>query len=343
MEELSMDMIETAETIGLEGKVLFRLPIENGIPVYAYGAVIALAALACFVMLIIRSRKIGRDTAALAGCLMAVLGTVLSRLVYCFATESFLSAFAFSNLYAVSLGGFSMYGALGGMVLGAWLASKAGRKKTGDMLDALAPCLMLFVLIARCGEWNSNLGISRQLTEERGNAWLFGTVFAYTEDGYFYYLRTYLFEIATALILFVVLLASGKATEKKSGNLFLRFMILFGATQVIWEALRSDHHMKFNFVGVQHIMSYTLLTIAIVILAVRSIRSGKKGTAVLALSLILPVAGAAVGLEFLLDRSNISRYLLYAIYAVMMASMAVLGLTLEKQSRTETAITENID
>ncbi|MBO2517023.1 MAG: hypothetical protein CW338_07090 [Clostridiales bacterium] len=333
-----MEGLSMTEYIGLEGRVLFTLPVGDGIPVYTYGAVIALAALACFILFMIRAKKAGRGTAAAAGCLMTVLGFVLSRLVYCFSTQNFLNDISFRELIAVSHGGFSMFGALGGMVLGAWIAARLFRKNTGDVLDALAPCLVLFVLIARCGEWNSNLGISRELTEDRGNAWLYGTVFACDQDG-FYYLRTYLFEAVTALVIIIVLL-TGTGKNRKSGNLFLRFMILYGATQVIWESLRYDQHMKFNFVGVQHIVSYTVLTIALVILAVRRIRSGGAGKALaaLALALVLPVAGAAVFLEFKIDRSLISRYLLYGIYAVLMGGMAALGLYLEKRdSAAETA------
>lgn len=309
--------------------VLFEI---GGLPVYGYGAAVAAAALLFCSLLLIRARKNGLFAAAGACALSVFFGFVFSRLLYTVTDQVPLSHFSAEMLIRFDAGGFSMYGALLGAAAGCALAARWSGNGAPKLMDALAPCLMLFILIVRVAEWGGSLGLSRELTEER-DPWLRETFLAADQDGY-RYLRVYLLEAVAALILLIILLADRK--RRPAGNVMLRAMLLYGAVQTLMESLRYDQHMKFGFVGVQHILSYAVLCLALVILILRRRRTEKKDrTAMTAAILILPAAGISVLLEFLIDRTSVSRYLLYAVYALLMGGMAGLGFTLLKRTEKE--------
>ena len=62
-------------------------------------------------------------------------------------------------------------------------------------------------------------------------------------------------------------------------------------------------------------------------------RCGKKQV-IIAIAVCVLVAGGAVGLEFMIDRSSVSSLLLYAAYILLLALPAGLGLYYKKRSKT---------
>lgn len=268
-----------------------------------------------------------------------MLGFVCSRLLFVFTDDTSRASLSLDNVLNVHLGGFSMSGALMGAVAGVALGAAVSGKKAGGMLDALAPGLMLFVCVARLGEWGgSDIGWSREL---RNTESFFATSFM-CEDGY---IRVFLLEVIAAFLIMLVLLMQGG--KNRRGFVFLRGMILYGAVQTLLESLRHDGHMRFSFVGVQHILSYVFLLVAVVLCAVLCIRAARhKGSAVSAIVICVLVAALCLVLEFFVDGNqqyiglnveSIDREIVYAIYGALLAFSAAVGLALtglaEKVSR----------
>ena len=95
------------------------------------------------------------------------------------------------------------------------------------------------------------------------------------------------------------------------------------------ESLRYDRHLSISFVGLQQVMAMALAYWG-VWLAYRHARSRRLGLAAL-VSLPL-VVGLGVALEFAIDRTNINRYLLYALFIGLLSAPVYLGLRMRKES-----------
>ena len=127
----------------------------------------------------------------------------------------------------------------------------------------------------------------------------------------------------------LIILAADYCKSRRAGDTAILFCLLFGAAQVIMESLRYDRHLSISFVGLQQVMAMALAYWG-VWLAYRHARSRRLGLAAL-VSLPL-VVGLGVALEFAIDRTNINRYLLYALFIGLLSAPVYLGLRMRKES-----------
>ena len=82
------------------------------------------------------------------------------------------------------------------------------------------------------------------------------------------------------------------------------------------------------------LVSFTMQTFAVALIAgLLGVRRGTAAVAVwLALGVIALTAGGVIGLEFMIDRSGVSRFVLYASYVLLLALPAVCGFVFKKRS-----------
>ena len=298
-----------------------------GVQVYTFGLFAALGmALALIALsLLLHRAKWPKGAAALTGALAIGCGFVVSRLFFCFMDQGLGGPVPLKGILLVTGGGYSMMGALLGACIGAIAAAKIMKRRPAALLDLLSPALMLFVACERLGEGCiDDFGISRPLVGE-----LLKGSFLAIEGDYDWVLATYLIEAFVALVLALVLLKDATQKDRRAGNTFLLFLLLFGASQVILESLRFDQHMHLSFVGLQQVIAILLLAAGVAVLALRRIRD-KRGLAITALVMLPVVACIGVGLEFAIDRTTVNRYLLYAVFILVMAAPAALGVRLRK-------------
>ncbi len=312
-----------------------------GVQVYTWGLYCFFGAALCLLFLHFRCRERFRaGTAALCGFLGLVCGFVFSRLLYCL-TDVQMRVFedladgslSFGEYLGMVLnpfsGGFSMFGALLGACLGALLCARLMKEDPRALLDVLAGCLMLLVAAERLGEGAlDSFGISRPLRERVTNFSLFIVHGEYDD-----YIATYLLESLTAVALFV-LFEWHLSKKRGAGETFVFALLLFGLTQVLMESLRYDRHMSFSFVGAQHILAFACAASAMIVYALRLRRKGTgRGLWIFALALIPLMVGALVGLEFMIDRTDFSRLLLYAVYIALLCFFG--GVALHVRARAE--------
>lgn len=297
-----------------------------GVTVYAYGLFVCLGAACALIALWALSRKkqCAPGTAALTGALAVTLGFIGARALFCLLDGALGTAFPLRAYFLATGGGYSMLGALAGAGLGALLAARLTRQSPLRLLDCLAAALPLFIFFARLGErFVPDFGISRPLV----GALLQNTFLCVTGE-YDSYLATYYLEAAAAAVLFIVLLLDLRAS-RRAGNTFLLFLLLFGASQTLLESLRFDQHMRIAFVGLQQVLSMALLGGALIALCRRAGR--RRGLFWAAVCSIPLTVALGVGLEFMIDRTNISRYLLYLVYILVLAAPVCLGLRLRRE------------
>ena len=302
-----------------------------GQSVYIYGLFLSVACLLAGSLLLLKTRKTTqrqKNTAALTCLLSPMLGLFFARLVYVAAEVNFAPFLSFQNAVNLRLGGLSMYGALIGAVLGAFISARLVGLKKAEWLDVITPSLFLFIAVARLGEQYTTLGISRPLVTG-----VLDHTFLAVRDEFDAYLRTYLLESVAALILCTACFLYNKK-QRRAGDVFLFGALLFGASQTLFESLRFDAHIRFSFIGLHQVLSAALFSGVMIFLAVRLIKQkSHQGLAVLSLSLILPLLGAIIGIEFMIDRSQVNKWLSYAIYAAVLLIPCCLGLSMLKRER----------
>ena len=302
-----------------------------GQSVYIYGLFLSVACLLAGSLLLLKTRKTTsrqKNAAALTCLLSPMLGLFFARLVYVAAEVNFAPFLSFQNAVNLRLGGLSMYGALIGAVLGAFISARLGGLKKAEWLDMITPSLFLFIAVARLGEQYTTLGISRPLVTG-----VLDLTFLAVRDEFDAYLRTYLLESAAALILCAACFLYNKK-QRRAGDVFLFGALLFGASQTLFESLRFDAHIRFSFVGLHQVLSAALFSGVLIFLAIRLIKQKThQRLAIISLSLILPLLGAIIGIEFMIDRSQVNKWLSYAIYVTVLIIPCYLGLTMLKRER----------
>lgn len=294
----------------------------GSIRLYPYGLMVFLGgavALALFVRL--AKQKDKSDAPYLALPLMVFFGLILSRLLYACFDESFWQVMSLKNLLTLSNGGMSMMGALMGCALGVVVAYKKMGSETLLGLDALSVAAPAFLFFTRLGERFTAIGISRALTGKNLKASLF--VF---EDTYGHYLKTFVLEALVAALLFIVLYLLYRHQAKR-GATFMRFLILFGATQTVLESLRYDAHMRFSFISVQQIIAVTFFGVALIVLAKRN-WNHHRVISLLLLILLPIVIAVGLALEFMIDRSPIADGVLYLAYIAILSIPTMIALYL---------------
>ena len=302
-----------------------------GQSVYIYGLFLSVACLLAGSLLLLKTRKTTsrqKNAAALTCLLSPMLGLFFARLVYVAAEVNFAPFLSFQNAVNLRLGGLSMYGALIGAVLGSLISARLGGLKKAEWLDMITPSLFLFIAVARLGEQYTTLGISRPLVTG-----VLDHTFLAVRDEFDAYLRTYLLENAAAIILCAACFVYNKK-QRRAGDVFLFGALLFGASQTLFESLRFDAHIRFSFIGLHQVLSAALFSGVLIFLAIRLIKQKThQRLAIISLSLILPLLGAIIGIEFMIDRSQVNKWLSYAIYAAVLLIPCCLGLSMLKRER----------
>ena len=271
-----------------------------GLTGYWYGVFVAWGA-ALFLLFFARYCRMEKckiGTAALFSALCIPLGLLCSRVLFCLLDFRFHGMFSLRAAAMFWGGGFSMVGALLGAALAAWITARI--------------------------QITELLGRSRPLK----TAWLANSFLA-QNDGYDAYLRTYLLEALTAGALAIFFAARIQKRKTVRDSLLLG-MLLLGTTQALFESLRFDSHMRYSFISMQQILFACMFAAALILYAARC---GKKQV-IIAIAVCALVAGGAVGLEFMIDRSSVSSLLLYAAYILLLALPAGLGLYYKKRSKT---------
>ena len=304
-----------------------------GVQVYSYGLFAALgAALAlCALALLLKKARWKPGTAALTGALSLALGLVMSRLLFGLLDQGLGRAMPFWAMPDLTTGGFSMIGALLGACMGALLAARITKQNAARLLDLLAPAFLLFVVCERMGEGCvENFGVSRYLTEEL----LQGTFLTIGSDGE-WYLATYRLEAAAALILALILLWDLRR-ERRGGDTFLLFLILFGASQTVMESLRFDNHMHYTFVGLQQVLSIILMGSGLI--ALYALRRKSQERLSWKALLTLPAAGLMVfGFLYAINH-DAGTLVLSVLFSAVTAAYAVALLLVKKNRLGKTAV-----
>lgn len=278
------------------------LPSMTPLP---YGTGLAVSAALAWAV----SYTLARNKTSLASALRwfacaLALGIILARALYCLVEPAYYNPKWFARLAALRLwdGGMAMTGALAGILLAGKLAPEGA-----VLAPAAAP---LFIAGARLSEMTTQLGC--------GPSVYFEGILT-RQAGYAIRLNVSLLEAAAALLIFVCILLLERYAVRKRMVMTLKartcaFLIFYGVSQIFMESLRKDRHMIWGFTKAQQILAILLILGALIALAAG--KREKRQAALTTLCAALPL----VGLEFALDRADVSIFLLYGVYLIILGA-----------------------
>ena len=304
-----------------------------GIRMYAFGAYVALGVLFAVISLCVTGRSLSfkKGSSLLTAVVSILCGVICSRVSFCLLNKELGHMTPLSFWPQVNGGGWSMFGLIGGVLVGGYISARITKENTGRVLDAVSLAILPMIAAERMGESRiEDFDISRPLD----STFLKGSFLATAGDEPC--LATYYVAAAVAVILFIVLSVRMMSRREKAGNLANAFLLLFGAASIITESLRYDRFLSVSFVGLQQIAAALTLALGVVLAVVRGNRP-KSVLAVAALVSLVVMTGAVIGLEFALDRTTWNKLLIYAAMIIVVAIPAVLGMILLKTNREKIA------
>ena len=291
------------------------------IPSYAYALAVAVSALLgfCAVMIAARRKGLRSSTGPMFFVLALVLGIFLARLFYCLARfEYVFYEMGFSYLFAFDQFGYTLVGAMTGCLLAGLLTARVTHQRAAAVLDAAVPGGALTLALARLAEGLTQQGIGALVENERLQFFPLSVQTAYGDWVY----AVYMLEFAAALALTVITWRFLMKKDHPSGNITYLFLLLFGASQVLLESLRQDEYLRWGFVRVVQLFSMGLLLAGALYFLTKSHKDGGKRLFILARgACILLGIGVCIAVEFALDKSPISNWLLHSIMAAVLVAM----------------------
>jgi prolipoprotein diacylglyceryltransferase len=280
-------------------------------------------------------RRLPAGTVRLFGLLGLPLGLVFGRLVFCAVNWAYFTETISQPalMFAFWDGGFSLLGALCGLIAAAFLASRLMRVRFGTLMDVTAAPLGLLLMGFRLAEgFTGQLGVGKQV-EVGALADALPLLFLTDRMGTMtlYRLAVYRYEATAALLLLAfglaLFFARGPRRRARQGDAAMMVFSLFGACQVLLESLRDDGHMLLGFIRVQQLGAALIPVLALCVFAARYAHIRQVRGTVVAAWLLLPVMAVVAllmvhPLNHVLDLTG-RRTLGFAVLGVLAVYMAL--------------------
>ncbi len=297
-----MDMID-AKYIDFFGKKMY---------LYGLGIAIAVVVYLLAVYLLGKKRGFTQEKVLVFGAIALPVSWFFARLFYViinlgYYVNTISRPSAMLHFYR---GGYSMIGAIIGLVLTALLYGKKQKTATGKWMDVAIAPIGLFLLIARFSEqFTLNIGRGKEV-EGKLSFIPFVTIddFAQSMGGGSLNLAVFRFEALIGLVLFLLAVALffSKAFQKKGkdGDVALLILGIFGITQVLLESLRDDGHLLWGFIRVSQVLAMFFPVVVCGVFTRRGLKNKEqKGPWILGWGLVLVAIGIGIYEEFQIDVS----------------------------------------
>ena len=218
-------------------------------------------------------------------------------------------------------GGFSLFGALIGLLLAALLTARWQRINPVMLLDGVSLGALPGIIIERLAQSGTGIGIGRYIQSE----WL--QPIGVTENLWH---PVYLYQAAVTAVILLILLLWLRSCKGAPiiGDLTLVFATLYGCAEVVLESLCKDGHMMVhdNLVHIHQIIAIVLPVAALLVWSIRLAKKDKKKSRVwliVAWLIVVACIGLGINQEFAVDRHDN----LVLEYGIMVAAMAVVTAT----------------
>lgn len=246
------------------------------------------------------------------------LGLLLARLAYVLIRVNFFISYGEGLAFRLWEGGYSVWGVLLGFLLAGALTARRTGLPLAPLMDYLAPYALLFLALGRGMEGLAGLGFGQEVPPYL--AWF--PVAVGNEWGEWRY-AVFLLEAAAALVFALLVM---KTRPGAPGDRLRLGLILFLASQILFETLREDEVLSWGFVKASQLLSAIGLFLTLCWGLFLARVNTWKAPGHLALAAFFLLILGVTGLEFLIDKSDLNINLILGLMALCCLLLALLGL-----------------
>ena len=215
-----------------------------------------------------------KDTAIDSALWAIPFGIIGARLYYVAFTWDQFSSNLIRILY-VWEGGVAIYGALLGGLLGVWINARRKKIKLLTLLDMVAPSVILAQALGRWGNFFNMEAYGETVTNPAWQFFPFAVLIPGTEGGT-WHLATFFYESAWDIVSFILLMVYRKKMTRR-GDVFLWYILLYGAGRAVVEGLRLDSLVWLNgAIRVSQWLSFLGMAAVLAVFALRMMKIGSK-------------------------------------------------------------------
>ena len=297
------------------GSTLFHIA---GLPVTAFALGMTASLALCLVLAHWLGRRARLPRVVLERFLLYALplSLLLARLLYVLVRLPFFLNRPDGLAFRLWQGGYTLWGAVAGILLAGFLAARQGGIRPALQLDAMAPAALTMLALGRFCEGLAGQGFG----EEAPGALQFFPVAVANDWGEWRY-AVFMLEGLAALVFLLVVLHT---KPLRPGGKTRLALILVCAFQVLFESLREDEFLRWGFVRVgQLIPVFVLLYLLVEALYIKKYANWSLPRH-WALVLFFYMAVVLVGLEFALDKTSLDTGLLYGVMLAMVTGLCTL-------------------
>lgn len=279
-------------------------------PDTAYGLSLLAALLMGGGCLLFAWRRAGHGLgAALRALGLALLCSLVgARLFYFLARfDHLLPMYGWGRLLLPPPGEMAFGGAVLGLLLAGWLLARGGGRTVHHWLDMMTPAALVFLFIARLGEYFVAFGQGAYVAQPH---FQFFPLAVSNQWGEWYW-AVFMLEALFALLILLLSRRPGR-----EGALWQRALMLLLLGQILCDSLRADT-LRWGFVKVHQLFSALGLA-ALLLYYLRGLGRGRLITA----GLYLLGIALIIGIEFALDKwLQMPNAVLYAVMCLVLFAM----------------------
>lgn len=317
-------------------KVLYASSVDEwgmaaGLVITVYSLVLAFgAAVAVVLTHMLLKKKDGSKHGALLAMISGASALCISHWLFCALRWGYvINDLGETPAFLLSFwkGGYTMYGAILGGMLGAFLFARVRKLNVAAAMDSVMPGAALLIAAGRFAEHFTAQGRGTYVVNEALSMIPFVTQNEWGEAQVPVYVYEALAAVA-ALIVMLVMLRRGKAPAGRAAEVGLT---VISAAQVMLDSWRGDELIRFGFVRLNMICASVMLLCLMILRVLRAVKADGKATlwTVLRVVLLFLGAGAVLIVEFGLDGKMgimTDNTLLYAVQAAAVTMMGAVVL-----------------
>ncbi|MBQ7848383.1 MAG: prolipoprotein diacylglyceryl transferase [Clostridia bacterium] len=294
-----------------------------GLRITAYSVYIAVGALLALGLTAVMAKLRGRCPAegVALGLTSGAFALVCSHLLFCAVRWGYIiNDLGGTAAFLVTLweGGYTMYGAILGGLLGAFVFAMIRRQPVMPCFDMIVPGMLILVAAGRFAEQFTLQGMASYRAAEALSMLPFASVGEWGDP----MLKVYAYEVIVAFAAFGFCMWP-LCTKAPAGRAAENGLIVLSTWQIMMESWRGDELIKFGFVCLNMLMAAAVLVAILVPRIVRTVKAqGWKPWTIARIVLFLAAIGVVIAIEFALDKSDINNTLLYAVMTA-----AIIGMT----------------
>lgn len=256
-----------------------------------YGLIIACAVLTAVFLCMAREKRYGLpgEVSLDLALIVVPIGIICARLYYVLFNLDYYLVRPIEMLW-IHKGGLAIYGGIIGGSLAVFVYSRIKRIPFLKLADLIAPALALAQAIGRWGNYFNQEAYGKAITDP---ALQFFPLAVRLDGGTWHYATFFYESVWCVAIAALLLIWEGTGRKHRKGDMFFSYLFLYAAERFLVEGLRMDSLM-IGPVRVSQALSFAVLVIFSICLAVRSGNNGNVRKLFLFLSLILLACAEAL-------------------------------------------------